>query len=61
MRTILALMIVGMLGAQTAMAVEVGAEGPNFKFDKTWHALENASDLKDYRGKAVLLEVWATW
>ncbi len=43
------------------MAVEVGNAGPNFTFKKSWHALEGAKQLDDYRGKAVLLEVWATW
>jgi hypothetical protein len=61
MRTILAIFALCMLFAPAAMAVEVGSQGPNFTFDKSWHALENAKQLEDYRGKAVLLEVWATW
>ncbi|HRJ79605.1 MAG TPA: hypothetical protein PLF37_13975 [Planctomycetota bacterium] len=42
-------------------AIEVGDSGPDFKFDKSWNALEGATKLSDYRERVVLLEVWATW
>jgi hypothetical protein len=57
-------MIVALLcafAAGTASAVEVGEPGPSFQFNKSWNALDRAKQLDDYRGKAVLLEVWATW
>lgn len=47
--------------AAAAAAVEVGQPAPNFKFEKSWNALEGADELDDYRGKIVMLEVWATW
>ncbi|RIK65402.1 MAG: hypothetical protein DCC64_01835 [Planctomycetota bacterium] len=47
--------------ATALSAVEVGDAGPDFKFDKSWNALEGATKLSDYRDRVVLLEVWATW
>jgi hypothetical protein len=49
------------IGASAALAVEVGQQGPNVTFDRTWNVPEGAKQLEDYRGRVVLLEVWATW
>lgn len=61
MRNPLLVVALAAVFATAAAAVEVGQAAPNFKFDKSWNALEGASQLDDYRGKLVLLEVWATW
>jgi len=61
MQKLMGIALLFALAAAPLMAVEVGSAGPNFTFKKSWHALDGAKQLDDYRGKAVLLEVWATW
>jgi hypothetical protein len=39
---------------------ETGEEAPNVEVT-TWFNQADGSSLADFRGKAVLLEYWATW
>ncbi|MBX3458672.1 MAG: hypothetical protein KF696_01760 [Planctomycetes bacterium] len=50
------------LGAGVLHAgVEVGDQGANFKFDKSWNVPQGFTELDQYRGKVVMIERWATW
>lgn len=49
------------IGATTASALEVGEQGPNFKFDKSWNFDAAVTELNHLRGKVVMVESWATW
>lgn len=50
-----------MLLAAPLAAVEVGEVAPEVTFSKTWNMPEGQGRLSDFRGKLVMLEVWATW
>lgn len=54
--TLLLMMLAAPLGA-----VEVGDVAPEVTFAKTWNMPEGQRRLSDFRGKVVMLEVWATW
>lgn len=41
--------------------VEMGDQGTNFKFDKSWNTPQGFAELDHYRGKVVMIERWATW
>ena len=49
------------LFAGAAAAQEIGTDAPNFTIDKGWNAAADAASLEDFRGKVVLVEIWATW
>lgn len=61
MRTLLSLALLCAIGATAAHAVEVGEQGPNFKFDKSWNFDAAITELDQLRGKVIMVESWATW
>lgn len=59
--TMLAVLALASVFACTAQAaVEVGDQGPNFEFEKSWNMPEGVTDLEGLRGQIVMVERWGT-
>ena len=54
-------LVCAVFAGSLAAGVEVGDQGPNYKFDKSWNMPDGVDELDDFRGKIVLVERWATW
>lgn len=58
---ILAMFLIGCVGAPLCAQIPVGRNAPNFGFSKTWNLAAGFNELDSLNGRPVLVEFWATW